>query len=99
MKIIWAPLAVERLEEEVRFIAQDKPEAAHRWTEQLLEHLDQVAAFPRSGRTVPELGREDIREIVHGSHRIIYRIVSDEVRVLAVRHLARLLDEEELQGS
>ncbi len=99
MKTIWAPLAVERLEEEVRFIAQDKPEAARRWAEQLLEHLDRVAEFPRSGRMVPELGREDIREIVHGSHRIIFRIVDDEVRILTIRHVARLLDEEELKGS
>ncbi len=99
MKIVWAPLAVDRMEEAVRFIAQDKPDAARSWAEQLLARVDQVAQFPESGRIVPELGRDDIREIVHGSHRVIYRLAGGEIRILTVRHTARLIDEDELEGS
>ena len=99
MKIVWAPLAVDRMEEAVRFIARDKPDAARSWAEQLLARVDRLARFPESGRIVPELDRDDIREIVHVSHRIIYRVVGSEVRIVTVRHAARLVDEDELRGS
>jgi len=98
MKIIWAPLALDRMEEAVRFIARDKPGAAHRWAEQLLKRIDRLAQHPESGRVVPGLDRDDIREIIYASHRVIYRVASAEVRILTVRHSARLLDEDELRS-
>ena len=44
------------------------------------------------GRVVPELGLQDLREILVGSYRVIYRVREDEVHVLTVHHGARLLD-------
>lgn len=38
----------------------------------------QLIAHPRSGSVVPELGREDIRELFVYSFRLIYRISGDE---------------------
>jgi len=90
-------LAVERMEEAVRFIARDKPEAARRWAMRLLDRVERLAAFPASGRVVPELGRSEVRELIHESHRVIYRIGKDAVRVLTVRHVAQLLDADELE--
>ena len=49
-----------------------------------------------SGRTVPEIGRPEVREIIHGAFRVIYRIGSDGVLVLTVRRASRLLDPSEL---
>ena len=40
-----------------------------------------------SGRLVPEL-----REVIHGAYRVIYRIESGRVSVLTVRYGRRLLD-------
>jgi len=51
-----------------------------------------VENYPRLGRVVPELGIEDIREIILGSYRLIYRIRLDEIQVVTVHHGARLLD-------
>lgn len=48
--------------------------------------------LPRSGRVVPELGRDDIREIFVQSYRIIYRARPDTVEILTVHHGARVLD-------
>jgi plasmid stabilization system protein ParE len=44
------------------------------------------------GRVVPELGIQDLREILVGTYRVIYRVREDEVHVLTVHHGARLLD-------
>jgi plasmid stabilization system protein ParE len=97
MKIVWAPLAIERVEEAMQFITRDKPEAGRRWAEQLLVRVEGLTTHPESGRIVPDLDRTDLREIIYVSHRVIYRIVDEEVRILTIRHCARLLDESELE--
>jgi plasmid stabilization system protein ParE len=54
---------------------------------------DRLSQFPRSGRIVPELGRDDIREVIVQSYRVIYRLRGDEVEILTVHHSARRLDD------
>ncbi len=44
----------------------------------------------RSGRVVPELGDESIREVIHGYYRIVYRLRPDLVEIATVFHGARL---------
>ncbi len=44
---------------------------------------------------VPELGREEIRQITHQSYRIIYKVSKTGVGVLSVRHFRRQFDPEE----
>jgi plasmid stabilization system protein ParE len=67
----------------------------HNWrrrSDRVLRATDRLAGFPRSGRIVPELGIANIREIIVGSYRIIYRIQPEDVHLLTVHHGARLLD-------
>ena len=45
---------------------------------------------------VPEKLREDLREVLHGAYRVIYRIDLDRVVILTVRHSRRLLDLRDL---
>jgi len=40
---------------------------------------------------VPEISRDDIRELIVPPYRLIYRIDADAVRILAVRHSAQRL--------
>jgi toxin ParE1/3/4 len=35
---------------------------------------------------VPERSRDDLREVVHGGYRVIYRIDPDQIVILTVRH-------------
>jgi toxin ParE1/3/4 len=54
--------------------------------------------FPSSGRTVPELQNRDIRELILGNFRIIYKTISNKrIDVLTVHHSARLLHEDDFQ--
>jgi plasmid stabilization system protein ParE len=50
-------------------------------------------SFPRSGRVVPEVGRDAIREIIVQHYRVVYRLRTNEVEILTVHHGARLLRE------
>jgi toxin ParE1/3/4 len=45
---------------------------------------------------VPELSREDIREILKGSYRLIHRVTKHRVEILAVFHSARLLGDSDV---
>jgi plasmid stabilization system protein ParE len=59
--------------------------------DRLTKRSEQIAAFPRSGRMVPEYEAPDIREVIERPYRIIYRIKTDQIDILAVVHSAQLL--------
>ena len=43
-----------------------------------------------SGRAVSEVQDAELREIIEGPYRIIYRIVPEQIDVVAVLHSSRL---------
>ncbi len=89
--IVWTPQAVEDVEAIHRYVARDSVRYADLLVERIVEAIERVGAFPLSGRVVPEIGDEAIREVVHGNYRIVYRIRDEAVEVLTVFHAARLL--------
>jgi plasmid stabilization system protein ParE len=52
----------------------------------ILDRAPQLAAFPDSGRIVPEIGRVEIREVIEGPYRVIYQKADERLEVLAVIH-------------
>ena len=96
MKIQWSPLAVTRLEDIVDYITLDSPPMARNWAEKILDAVEKLKDAPQIGRKVPEFERDDIRELILGNYRIIYRVGVSEVSILTVRHGKQLLPEEEL---
>ena len=60
--------------------------------ERFFEETEILESFPLSGRIVPELKDETIRELIFGNYRIIYRIFSKKVvDILTIHHGNRLL--------
>jgi plasmid stabilization system protein ParE len=45
---------------------------------------------------VPEAGRDELRQVLHGKYRLIYRIEPTRLVVLTVRHCRRQWDPAEL---
>ncbi|MNQ61428.1 Plasmid stabilization system protein [compost metagenome] len=97
MRIVWSPLALERVEDIAQYIAEDKPTAAVEWVEGLFATVERLADFPESGRVVPEVGAQRIREVMFGAYRVIYS-VRDQVDILTVRRSNQLLRAAELDG-
>ena len=95
MRITWSPLAVQQGLETAEFIALDKPEAAARWAESAFKTVERLGDLPKSGRMVPEIGRDEVREIVLGSFRIVYRMEIEKVFILTVRQSRRQFDPSE----
>lgn len=98
MKIIWSPLAIDRTTEIAEYIAQDNPTAATKWVENLFGKVQLLKSSPASGRIVPEIHRDDIRELIYGNYRIIYRVERTKISVLTVRHGKQILPIEDLKA-
>ncbi len=98
MKIIWSPVAIERVTEIAEYIAFDNPTAAQKWVEQVFTKVGLLQSSPQMGRIVPEIEREEIREIVYGNYRIVYHLSVRKISILTVRHGKQILPEEELSA-
>ena len=96
MKVIWSPLAIERVTEIARYIAQDNPTAARNWIDTIFEKIGQLEFMPETGRMVPEIRQNDFRELLYGNYRIIYRVGNEQASILTVRHGRQLLPIEEI---
>jgi toxin ParE1/3/4 len=96
VKIIWSPLAVDRIAEIAAWIAEDRPKAAEGVVENLFAAVERLTQFPESGRPVPEIDQPEIREIIEKPYRIIYRTGADSVEILTIRHSRQELEEEDL---
>ncbi len=95
MRVVWSPLAIERAAEATAYSAKDSPAAARRWVDELFESVATLSRMPERGRRVPEMTRTDVRELLFGSYRVVYRIEPRRVAILTVRHLRRRFDPEE----
>jgi len=96
MKIVWSPLAMDRVVEIAAYICEDSPAAAEGWIRRIFSRVGQLGSFPLSGRRVPETARKDIREIIWDNYRIIYRVERKQVSILTVRHGRQILPIDEL---
>jgi Plasmid stabilization system protein len=97
MKIVWSPLALERVNEIADYIAENSVEAARVWLMDIFGAVDRLKEFPESGRTVPEVKRPNIRELIFKNYRVIYRIGRKQVAILTVRHSKQRLPLKEIK--
>ena len=70
---------------------QGVPEVGQRFVAEIFAQLEQLVAFPESGRIVPELGLTAVRELLHPPFRVVYRIGADRIWVVRVWRSERLL--------
>lgn len=56
------------------------------WCGSSLQLATDYQPFPESGRTVPEIDDDSIRELIVSSYRLIYRIHEETVTIAAVVH-------------
>ena len=83
--------------ESAEYIALDKPGAAGRWADSVFRTAGRLKAHPESGRIVPEIGRAEVRELIQGAYRIIYRVEDERVLILTVRGSRQRFDPSEVE--
>ncbi len=94
--IYWTDRALSDLEAVADYISRDNPRAAERWVLKLVSAAESAAAAPRAGRRVPEIAREDVREVLLRSYRIVYCVKSKRIEILTVFEGHRLFRSDEI---
>ena len=89
-EIRWTDQAVEDLKSIRAFIERDSLRYGRLVAERLFEATSQIETFPHSGRIGPELGRENVRELVLGEYRLVYHLRADVAVVMTVFRSSRL---------
>jgi len=90
-QVVFTPYATGDLEQIVRHIARDNPDAAQRFGDKLVDRALSLgeALVCQSGGRLPK--RPGVRKLIEGNYLILYRILPEQnrVRVLRFWHAAR----------
>jgi toxin ParE1/3/4 len=95
MRVVWTEQAFLRLAEIEDFVSRDNPQAAVKLVTRLIDKAGALTKFPQMGRQVPEIPGSDLRELIDGNYRIVYRIRKN-VEIITVFEAHRLLPETDL---
>jgi toxin ParE1/3/4 len=88
MRIRWTRPALRDLEEIGDFIARDNVGAAAATVSTILDHVDTLSTHPQIGRAGRMAGTREL--VVPRTPFVVpYRVVGDDVQILAVFHGAR----------
>ena len=81
---MWTARALSDLQAIGDYIARDDPLAAERWIAKLVALAERTTFTPYAGRRIPELGRDDLREVLLRTYRIMYRVREGRCEILTV---------------
>ena len=95
MKLVWTDPAVADLRSIRDYIRRDSEFYASCFTSRVLEAVETLSELPVRGRPVPEAEDASIRELLFQNYRIMYRVESARVVILAVVHGARDWSQQE----
>ena len=88
-QLFYTQKALSDLAEIIGYIAEDDTEAASRFGNSLLDHVELLARYPRIGGIIRK--RSQVRKLVHSPVLVYYQIHEDErlIEVLHFRHASR----------
>lgn len=89
MKLSWSRQADEDVSGIFDYIARDSPVYASRMVARIESAAISASNLPEAGAMVDEYNQPDLRQVLAGSYRIIYRMEPDQIVVLTVIHGAR----------
>lgn len=98
-EIAWSEPALADLDAVADYIALENPTAAAGLVQRIFQHVEQLAAHPKSGSTPPEFQNSRYRQIIEPPCRVFYRYDGKTVFVLHVMRAERLLRKSDLEAA
>jgi plasmid stabilization system protein ParE len=90
--ITFAESAVQDLEDILAYYAdQAMPQVGSRLVAEIIADIELLSSQPRMGRMVPEFEQDFLLELIRPPFRIVYRVDSNQVRIVRVWRNERLL--------
>ena len=97
VQVSWTFQAKDDLKTIAEYIKLDSVRYAKLQVIKIKTRTHILKSHPQAGRIVPEIESEEIRELIEGNYRIIYKVVSNsKVDVLTIHHSARDLTKREI---
>ena len=98
VRLNWTFQAKEDLKAIAEYISRDSKRYAKLQVIRLKNRTRILKTPVRSGKIVPEINKENIRELIEGNYRIIYKIVKDNrIDILTIHHTARNLTRRKIE--
>lgn len=92
VEIKWTNFAVENLNDIGDYIEKDSFQYAQFVVNSLFDATDILIQHPLAGRMVSEFNDKNIRELIRGSYRIVYKVLNENrIDIITIHHSARLL--------
>lgn len=89
MRVEWSDFARDDLDDLVRYTSRDSAFYARRFGQKVVLATRRLREFPESGRTIPKAEDKTLREIIVQGYRVMYRLETTRVLILAVMHGSR----------
>jgi len=97
VQVNWTFQAKEDLKAIADYISKDSKRYAKLQIVRLKKRTELLKTHIRAGKVVPEINQEDVRELIEGSYRIIYKVVSNnQIDILTIHHSARNLAQRKI---
>jgi plasmid stabilization system protein ParE len=81
MKIILKESFVERLENQVEYIAIDSPARARKFKNELLKRIREIPLNPFQNRKSVYFEDDNIRDLIFKGYTIVYRVTNTAIEV------------------
>jgi toxin ParE1/3/4 len=90
VRLNWTFQVKNDLKAIAEYISRDSKVYAKLQVNRLINRTRILKTQVRSGKIVPEINQENIRELIEGNYRVIYKIVQDDrIDILTIHHSAR----------
>lgn len=92
VRLIWTIQAANDLEHIYEYISRDSVKYARIQIVRIQQRIKLLKHHPKTGRIISEIEEKQVREILIGRYRIIYRFKSENsIEIITVHHSAKLL--------
>ena len=76
--INWTDAALDDLDAIFDMIAKDAPAFAQSFIQEIMQSVDRLKLFPKSGRKIPEAESDSLRKVIFQGYLIMYWIINEQ---------------------
>ena len=99
VQVRWTQIATDDLKSIYAYIARDSKKYAKREVIKIKVRAKILRTRPLLGKEVREKGSRNVRELIEGNYRIIYKLVDTKtIDILLIHHAARDLFRRGIQA-
>jgi len=91
MNVHWTEAALADVQAVEGYIGRRSRYYARGMVERIITRSELLSSHPRLGPMVPEYGDESLRELFEDPYRIVYRLLDEQIDIVAVIHSSRRL--------